>query len=132
MIKIVMCLRRLPTLSPDEFYRYWLEHHGPLVLRHADTLRIRRYTQGHAFTDPRIAVAVDARGCQGPSYDGVAEVYWDNVDDLVAGGSTPEGRAAGRALLKDERRFIDLAGSAMFYVRDHQIAPDREAGTIEV
>ena len=121
MIKIVMCLRRVPTLSPDEFYRYWLEHHGPLVRRHAEALRIRRYTQGHTFTDPRIAPAVDARGCQVPSYDGVAEVYWDSIDDLVAGGSSREGREAGRALLEDERRFIDLANSALFYVREHEI-----------
>jgi uncharacterized protein (TIGR02118 family) len=121
MIKIVMCLRRLPTLSPDEFYRYWLERHGPLVRRHAEALRIRRYTQGHTFTDPRIAPAVDARGCQVPSYDGVAEVYWDSIDDLVAGGSSREGREAGRALLDDERRFIDLANSALFYVREHEI-----------
>jgi uncharacterized protein (TIGR02118 family) len=121
MIKIVMCLRRVPTLSPAEFYRYWLEHHGPLVRRHAEALRIRRYTQGHTFTDPRIAPAVDARGCQVPSYDGVAEVYWDSIDDLVAGGSSREGREAGRALLEDERRFIDLANSALFYVREHEI-----------
>ena len=58
MIKIVFCVRRLPTLSPDEFYRYWLESHGPLVRRHAAALRIRRYTQGHTFTDPRIDPAV--------------------------------------------------------------------------
>jgi len=121
MIKIVMCLRRVPTLSPAEFYRYWLEHHGPLVRRHAEALRIRRYTQGHTFTDPRIAPAVDARGCQVPSYDGVAEVYWDSIDDLMAGGSSREGREAGRALLEDERRFIDLANSALFYVREHEI-----------
>ena len=121
MIKIVMCLRRVPTLSPDEFYRYWLEQHGPLVHRHAEALRIRRYTQGHTFTDPRIAPAVDARGCQVPSYDGVAEVYWDSIDDLMAGGSSREGREAGRALLEDERRFIDLANSALFYVREHEI-----------
>jgi uncharacterized protein (TIGR02118 family) len=121
MIKIVMCLRRLPTLSPDEFYRYWLEHHGPLVRCHAEALRIRRYTQGHTFTDLRIAPAVDARGCRVPPYDGVAEVYWDSIDDLVAGGSSREGREAGKALLEDERRFIDVANSALFYVREHQI-----------
>jgi uncharacterized protein (TIGR02118 family) len=123
VIKIVFCLRRLPTLSPDEFYRYWLESHGPLVRSHAATLRIRRYTQGHTFTDPRTQPAVDARGCQGPSYDGVAEVYWDSVEDLVEATGTPEGRAAGRALLADERTFIDLPHCAMFYVDEHEVVP---------
>ena len=121
MIKIVFCVRRLPALSPDEFYRHWLESHGPLVRSHASTLRIRRYTQGHTFTDPRTDPAVEARGCQVPSYDGIAEVYWDSVEDLIEAASSPEGRAAGRALLEDERRFIDLANSSLFYVNEHEI-----------
>ena len=121
MIKIVFCVRRLPTLSPDEFYRYWLDNHGPLVRGHADALRIRRYTQSYTFTDPRIDPAVVARGCAVAPYDGVAEVYWDSVEDLVEAGSTPEGRAAGSALLEDERRFIDMASSSLFYVRENEI-----------
>ena len=121
MIKIVFCVRRLPTLSPDEFYRYWLDNHGPLVRGHADALRIRRYTQSYTFTDPRIDPAVIARGCAVAPYDGVAEVYWDSVEDLVEAGSTPEGRAAGSALLEDERRFIDMASSSLFYVRENEI-----------
>ena len=120
MIKIVFCLKRLPTMPTEEFYRYWLENHGPLVRSHASTLRIRRYTQGHTFTDPRTSPAIEARGCV-TAYDGVAEVYWDSIDDLVEATSTPEGRAAGRALLDDERRFIDLPNSAMFYVDEHEI-----------
>jgi uncharacterized protein (TIGR02118 family) len=123
VIKIVFCLRRLPSLSADEFYRYWLENHGPLVRSHAQTLHIRRYTQGHTFTDPRTAPAVEARGCEARAYDGVAEVSWDSVEELVEAGSTPEGRAAGRALLEDERRFIDLPNSSMFYVHEHELFP---------
>jgi uncharacterized protein (TIGR02118 family) len=125
MIKVVFCLRRLPTLSSAEFYRYWLENHGPLVRSHADALRIRRYTQGHTFSDPRTDPAIQARGCQAPPIDGVAEVYWDSVEDLLEAAGAPEGRAAGRGLLEDERRFIDLPNSSMFYVREHEIVPLR-------
>lgn len=121
MIKIVLCIRRLPRLSPDDFYRYWLENHAPLVRRHAAELRIRRYTQGHTFTDPRIDPAVAARGCRVPPYDGIAEVWWDSVEDLIEAASSPEGRSAGKALLDDERTFIDLPNSSMFYVREHEI-----------
>jgi hypothetical protein len=123
VIEIVFCLRRLPTLSPNEFFQYWLQNHGPLVLSHAKALRIRRYTQGHLFTDTRIAPAVNGRGCQVPPYDGVAEVYWETVEDLLDGANSPEGRAAGRALLEDERRFIDLPNSSLFFVREHEIVP---------
>jgi uncharacterized protein (TIGR02118 family) len=123
MIRIVLCMRRLPTLSPDAFYRYWLESHGPLVRRHAPALRIRRYTQGHTFTDPRIDPAVEARGCRVQPYDGLAEVWWDSIEDLIEAAMTPEGRSAGKALLQDERTFIDLPNSSMFYVREHEIVP---------
>jgi EthD domain len=92
-------------------------------LGHAKALRIRRYTQGHTFTDTRIAPAVNARGCQVPPYDGVAEVYWETVEDLLDGANSAEGRAAGRALLEDERRFIDLPNSSQFFVREHEIVP---------
>jgi uncharacterized protein (TIGR02118 family) len=121
MIKVVLCLRRLPTLSSEEFYSYWLENHGPLVRSHAATLKIRRYTQGHTFIDPRTEPAVAARGCEIPRFDGIAEVWWDSIEELIDATSTPEGRAAGRALLEDERNFIDLANSAMFYVNDIEI-----------
>jgi uncharacterized protein (TIGR02118 family) len=123
VIKIVFCLRRLETLSSGEFYRYWLESHGPLVRSHAPALRIRRYTQGRTFADPRTDPAIAARGCQVPAFDGVAEVYWDSVEDLLQAASSPEGRAAGRELLEDERRFIDLPNSSMFYVHEHEMVP---------
>ena len=121
MIKIVFCLRRLPSRSSEEFYRYWLENHGPLVRSHAATLRIRRYTQGHTFSDPRVDPAVDARGCRLPAFDGVAELWWDSVEDLVEASSSRAGLGAGRALLEDERRFIDLPNSSLFFVREHEI-----------
>ena len=121
MIKIVFCLRRQPALSQEEFRRYWLEQHAPLVRQHAKVLRIARYTQSYVLTDPRIASAVNARGCQLEPFDGVAELYWNSIDDVVAAGNTPEGREAGRELLADEQRFIDLARSTLFYAHEDVI-----------
>ena len=113
MIKIVFCLRRKPSLSPEEFYRYWLESHGPLVRQHAPALRIRRYTQGHTFTDPRVDPAVDARGCEVEPYDGIAELWFD---DLASFRSARDERAstASAELLEDERRFIHLPASPIW------------------
>jgi hypothetical protein len=48
MIKLVFSLRRRPEMTREEFLTYWREHHGPLVSRHAEALRIRRYVQTHA------------------------------------------------------------------------------------
>ena len=47
-------------------------------------------------------------------YDGVAELWWKSREDFVAASATPEGVAAGRELLEDEARFIDLSRSPLW------------------
>ena len=70
MIKLVFCLRRLPALSVSEFQSYWFDSHAGLVRHHADALRIRRYTQSHTFTDPRLSPVSDVRGGRVDPFDG--------------------------------------------------------------
>jgi uncharacterized protein (TIGR02118 family) len=121
MIKLLFCLRRIPALTREGFQDYWLNTHAPLVQSVAPLLRIQRYVQSHSFSDPRLAPVVAARGAAIAPYDGVAELWWKDIDDIVAAGATPESRAAGRRLLEDERRFIDLANSPLFFVHEHEI-----------
>ena len=121
MVKLVFCLRRLPTLSVAEFHRYWGENHAELVRQHAATLRIRRYTQSHTFSDPRLSPVIESRRGQLDPFDGVAELWWDSVEDLVEAGSSNEGRIAGRALLRDEQTFIDLPNSPLFFSNEHLV-----------
>jgi len=45
MIKLVYCVRRKAEIGADEFFRYWLEEHGPLVKSVAQVLNARRYVQ---------------------------------------------------------------------------------------
>jgi uncharacterized protein (TIGR02118 family) len=114
MIKLVFTLRRRPDMTREEFQRYWREQHAPLVKRHADALRIRRYVQVHARdTDLDEAVA-GARGSEPRFYDGVAELWWDSLAELVAAFSSDAGQAAGKELLEDEQRFIDLPRSPLW------------------
>jgi hypothetical protein len=47
-------------------------------------------------------------------YDGVAELWWDSIDDVL-GSPSPERQAAGLALLEDERKFIDLSRSPLWF-----------------
>jgi uncharacterized protein (TIGR02118 family) len=123
MIKIIFCLRRLSELTPEAFQRYWLEQHAPMVRSYASALNIRRYTQSHTFFDPRLASSADARAPLTEPYDGVAEIWWDSIEQITAAGDTREGRAAGRALLEDERKFIDLSNSPIFFAEEHDIIP---------
>lgn len=120
MLKLVFCLRRRDELSRAEFQRYWREVHGPLVRSHAPALRIRRYTQTHTLDDPLNAALQASRGGT-EAYDGVAELWWNDADDMAAALAAPEGAAASRALLEDEQRFIDLARSTLFVAKEHPI-----------
>lgn len=120
MIKLVFCARRLPHLSRDAFQRYWRETHGPLVRKHAETLRIRRYVQVHTLDHPVNETLREGRGAP-EAYDGVAELWWDSLDDLLAGVSSPDGRQAGLELYDDEKRFIDHGSSPLWLAAEQPI-----------
>ena len=66
-------LRRLPQLSREEFQRTWRQDHAPLVEKHREALRIRRYVQLHTLDDPLNEALRASRGGPEP-YDGVAEL----------------------------------------------------------
>lgn len=120
MLKLIFCLHRLPALSREEFQHYWRDQHGPLVRQHAATLRIARYVQSHALGGPLDEALQASRGAAA-GYDGVAELWWTSMEDLAAATASEAGRAASLALLEDERRFIDLARSALFVVEEHVV-----------
>ena len=117
MIKLTFCLRRAPHLSREEFQRYWREHHAPLMQAAAPALRIRRYVQSHTLTTAMNESLRRGRGCA-DEYDGVAELWWDSLEDFTAATASAEGRVAGKQLLEDERRFIDLAHSPLWLVEE--------------
>lgn len=120
MVKVVFCVRKRPEMSDEEFHRYWLEEHGPLVRSKARALGIVRYVQTHKLDTPANEAMRASRGAAEP-YDGIAEVWWESVESMAAATATGEGREAGRALLEDERRFIDLVRSALWVAEEHEI-----------
>lgn len=120
MFKIVFCLRRRPDLTPERFDAYWRDTHAPLVRRHAATLGIRRYVQSTRFDSDLADAAAAVRGAPEP-FDGVAELWFDSREAMQAGFSTKAGRAAGRELLEDEARFIDLAHSPIWFATEREI-----------
>jgi uncharacterized protein (TIGR02118 family) len=120
VVKLSFCLRRRPELSRAEFQRYWRETHAPLVAKHAPALRIRRYVQAHAL-DAEMNAALRASRGSPEEYDGVAELWWESLEDLAAAVQSPAGAAAGRELLEDERRFIDLGRSPLWLSREHVV-----------
>jgi uncharacterized protein (TIGR02118 family) len=119
MIKLTFALVRAPHLSREAFQRYWLETHAPLVASVKEVLRIRRYVQLHSLPDNVSASLRQARG--GPEgFDGVAQLWWDSFVDL-ANADPAAAAEAGRLLLEDERKFIDLAKSPLWWGEEQVI-----------
>ena len=114
MIKLTFCLTRLPHLSREAFQAYWIGTHAPLVASVAETLQIRRYVQSHSLPEAANAPIRESRQAP-PGYDGVAELWFDSLDAVIANGQRPEARAAAALLLEDEARFIDLSKSPLWW-----------------
>ena len=117
MITVVFCVHRLPGLNVEAFRRYWWEQHGPLVKARAGILRIARYVQMPRLDAPGLDSVATARGAP-ESYDGVAQVSWRTLSELQATFGDSAARTAARELLEDERRFIDLPRSPIFFTEE--------------
>jgi uncharacterized protein (TIGR02118 family) len=121
MIKLTFLLRRRPELDAAEFSRYWREQHAPLVARHSEILRIRRYVQTHRVASELDAALSESRATEVEPYDGVAQLWWDSVEDLQAVLADEAGQRAAAELLEDERQFIDLPSSALWLGEEHVV-----------
>ena len=120
MIKLTFCLVRLPRLSRAEFQDYWFNTHAPLVASVAETLRIRRYVQLHSL--PAESHSAIRASREAPAeYDGVAELWFDSLASILENGQRPEAQAAGALLLEDEKRFIDLPKSPLWWGEERVI-----------
>lgn len=78
------------------------------------TPRIQRYVQLHS-ADPTVSVDI-RKSRRGPEqFDGVAQLWWTGFDDLATITTDPKATAAARELLEDERKFIDLPRSPLWW-----------------
>ncbi|MFW5935134.1 MAG: EthD family reductase [Halolamina sp.] len=97
MVKMVVLLVRAESLSYEEFRSYWEEEHVPLVEELPD---VERYVTSHP-TDPEKS-----------AYDGVAEVYFEDMAALGAAFDSD----AGEALLADAEEFSDQEAGEVLYM----------------
>lgn len=120
MVRVVFCLRRLPSLSPEEFASYWRNVHGPLIRQHAEALGILRYEQSHTVPSSAGAALASVRGAPEP-FDGIASLWFKDLESIEPARLSAAARSAGRAVLEDEKRFIDLARSPVWLVDDYAV-----------
>ena len=114
MLKMSLAVRRRPDLTHAKFLDYWRDVHGPLVIRLAKDIRLRRYVQLHGADGELARQYVAYRGVDG-LHDGVAQLWWDSEADRLAAAETPEGAEAARLLREDELRFCDLGRSTVCF-----------------
>jgi uncharacterized protein (TIGR02118 family) len=114
MIKLTFALTRRPEFTREAFQAYWRERHAPLVASVKETLRIRRYVQLHSLP---LNVSENLRRARGgpDGFDGVAQLWWESFEDMAAAGADPAAARAGAMLLEDERKFIDLGRSPLWW-----------------
>jgi uncharacterized protein (TIGR02118 family) len=113
MIKLVYCITKKPGLTDEEFFRYWKNVHGPIGARISG---LRKLVQSH-----RRALADGRR----PDYDGMAELWFDNIDALLAARKSPEWQAS----TADESNFIDHNRVAWFVSEEHVIFDNTKSGS---
>ncbi len=120
MIKLVYCVCRRPDLTEEAFRKYWLEQHAPLVRSVAKAIGAIRYVQSHTVQPEINAALMRTRGLE-PPYDGITEVWWQDLETFQAAAASPEAKAARKQLLEDEARFIDFSRSRVFMTEEHVI-----------
>ena len=120
MIKLVFCCRRKQGMSREEFQTRWLDVHGPLVRKlRAQLPMMKRYVQSHTLPDAVNAGLQASRGTA-EAFDGITEVWFDDLASMGGDGSEAA-LAASQRLLEDESEFIDFARSHVFLTEEHEI-----------
>ncbi len=106
MIKAITCIKRKQGMSVEDFQAYWRGKHADVVTGLPD---IRRYIQSHALPG-------GYRKGELP-YDGIAEIWVDDVDTLRGWA----GSEAYKAVERDEENFIDRSKIALILTQEHVI-----------
>ncbi len=123
MTKLTFCLRKRADLTWDEFSNYWRDTHAQLVKARAELLGIHRYVQVRTLQQREMMARLQERNGGAPeAFDGIAELWFDLEANRAR---TPEAAAAARELLEDERNFIDLPNSPMWYGEEWEVWPGK-------
>jgi uncharacterized protein (TIGR02118 family) len=93
-------------MTLEDFSEYWREVHGPIGRRIPG---LRRLVQSH-----RVRYLGDASSSD---FDGVAELWFDDLAALEAARHSPEWQASSA----DEANFIDGTRTAIFVTEEQEI-----------
>ncbi len=112
-LKLVRTVRRRPDLTLGEFKAHWMKSHVPLEKRVIEMTRVRRIVASFALQE--------TVGGREPSFDGMAELYFESTDDIreLFSGPVPA------MMRKDEENFVDLTGEVVRSVTEEYVSAER-------
>ena len=121
MIKMIIEVWRRKDLTPEQFETHWRGPHADLVRKQAPVTGARRYVQNYNLRAPEVEALAKARGWSTASPDGVAELWYDSVEALIAARTSPEGLAAREEIMADEALFCDGTAIRMLIATDREV-----------
>ena len=106
LLKVSCLLTRRSDLTHEQFFHYWTEKHTPMLAKPLPGApKVYRYIQLRpiAETVPALRTA---------PYDGVAEIWFANLDDAAAMFTSDHYNTVVAA---DEENFLDRSKTAFLY-----------------
>lgn len=88
MFKLIILLKKKNELSDQDSAKYWLETHAPLAKKMPG---LRKYVVNVVKRPPN----------REPDYNGVVELWFDDIDSMKKAFASPEGHATQ----EDTERF---------------------------
>ncbi len=108
MIKTIELVKKKQGLSLDDFSRYWKETWAPLFLRAVPG--VRKYVQN-------VSLRLSDKE---PAYDGIAEVWWDDLQTFQNSGQKLQSEAGGE-LSNILDAFLELRQLVIVFVEERVI-----------
>ena len=113
MIKLMVLVKRKPTLSVEEFHDMWRAHGQMIADEPVFARYVRRYEQHH-----RVPADYGGPLYAGDEYDGVAVQWFDSFKDFMAMLDTPE---YAEKMQPDETRMLDLPNMVVLMTEEPEV-----------
>ncbi len=118
MLKLTFCMHRLPHLTREQFQNYWENKHPLSAPSNAvEVLGIRKYIQVFPLSEADNSSVKKVRNGSN-EFDGVAEIWIDDLETFTTKWKTGEGKEAFESFLEDEKNFVDWERSVCFLAEE--------------
>ena len=112
MYKFTVFMKRLPSMTQQEFVDYHRNQHAPKFLALPATKKyVRRYVQSHP-------VAASILGFRETGFDGLTEIWFDDMASFEALFNDPEYL---QRIRPDEASFVDLERSEILLMHENVV-----------